>query len=52
MNNDKENRRIIKQNYQTLIDLGIPSYILDNQRKWLFFLQEGWDGENNWYYFK
>ncbi|GAB1858342.1 hypothetical protein MHTCC0001_31790 [Flavobacteriaceae bacterium MHTCC 0001] len=52
MNSNKEHKKFLKKHYQTLIALGIPSRILDNPKKWLFFLQEGWDSEIGWHYAK
>ena len=49
---DKQNIQIVKNNYSELIELGIPSTILDNRNHWLFFLQEGWNSEIEWHYQK
>lgn len=52
MNDDTKYKKILKQHYQSLTALGIPTAILDNYKKWLFFLQEGWDAEMGWHYGK
>ncbi len=52
MQKDNTHRKILKQQYQTLIVLGIPTAIIDDYKKWLFFLQEGWDVEMSWHYAK
>lgn len=50
MNLEKKHKKIIKDNYGILISFDIPSGILDNLKKWYFFLQEGWDVESGWKY--
>lgn len=50
MSYDSQNRVFIKKHYQALAELNIPTFILDDLKKWIFFLQEGWEPENNWSY--
>ncbi len=47
---EKKHRKLIRENYTFLAELGIPSEILDNLKNWLFFLQEGFDFETGWNY--
>lgn len=52
MDYKKKHKKVIKDNYETLIKFGVPFFILKDLKKWLFFIQEGWDGEANWHYSK
>ncbi len=42
--------KVVKENYETLIQIGLPTFILNHEKKWVFFLQEGWDVETGWNY--
>lgn len=49
---EQENKEFVKKNYDFLVKLNIPTFILEDVRKWIFFLQEGWEAEYQWDYAK
>lgn len=47
---DRQLVLFLKYNHQMLVDIGIPLEVLENHKKWSFFLQKGWDIEIGWHY--
>lgn len=48
MNQFKKEKQILKKYYPDFLEIGIPTFILDDAQHWIFFLQEGINFEHNW----